>query len=120
MGVRELARWQWDGYANYHQSPRNLLVHIVAVPLFLMGNLIVLVGLLALSWWIALVGLVLSGVAFAVQGLGHNSEPFAPVPFSGFGNFVGRLFVEQWWTFPRFVLSGGWGRNLKVGVAGKA
>ena len=27
-------------------------------------------------------------------------------------NFVGRLFLEQWVTFPRFVLSGGWARNL--------
>jgi hypothetical protein len=114
MGPRALARWQWEGYANFHQSPRNLLIHVVAVPLFLLGNVIVLVGVLALSWWIALVGVLVSAGAFAAQGLGHKSEPFAPIPFSSFGNFVGRLFVEQWWTFPRFVLSGGWAHNLKA------
>jgi len=25
---------------------------------------------------------------------------------------VSRIFVEQWITFPRFVFSGGWSRNL--------
>lgn len=51
-------------------------------------------------------------VAFAVQGLGHKTEPVPPVPFSGPANVVGRVLVEQWVTFPRFVLSGKWSRNV--------
>jgi hypothetical protein len=35
----------------------------------------------------------------------------------GFGDFVTRFFVEQWVTFPRFVLSGGWYRNLQQTAA---
>jgi hypothetical protein len=35
-------------------------------------------------------------------------------PFDGAGDVVSRLLVEQWVTFPRFVLSGGWGRNLRA------
>ena len=40
--------------------------------------------------------------------------PFqAPMPFSGPDDVVTRLLVEQWVTFPRFVFSGGWYRNLR-------
>lgn len=113
MGLGALAAWQWTDYARYHQSRRNLLVHIVAVPLFLLGNVLVLAGLLVLAWGLALAGLLLSAVAFAVQGLGHKSEPIPPVPFSGPANVAGRIVVEQWVTFPRFVLSGGWAENLR-------
>jgi hypothetical protein len=29
-------------------------------------------------------------------------------------NAVARLFLEQWITFPRFLLSGGWSRALRT------
>ena len=34
MTVGQLLKWQWQGYARYHQNRANLLLHIVAVPLF--------------------------------------------------------------------------------------
>jgi hypothetical protein len=40
-------------------------------------------------------------------------EPVPPEPFTGAGNAVARLLLEQWITFPRFVVSGGWHRALK-------
>jgi hypothetical protein len=49
----------------------------------------------------------------AIQGRGHKLEPVPPEPFTGRANLLGRLFCEQWVTFPRFVLSGGWWRNLQ-------
>lgn len=113
MGLAELAAWQWSGYPQYHQSRANLLVHIVAVPLFLLGNVAVLSAVFVLSWPLAVGGLLLSAVAFAVQGLGHKGEPVPPVPFKGLGNAVGRIVLEQWMTFPRFVLSGQWQENLR-------
>ena len=64
-------------------------------------------------WWLgAAVSLGLMVVSFAVQGLGHKREAEAPVPFDGPGDFLARVFVEQFITFPRFVLSGGWMRQL--------
>jgi hypothetical protein len=36
------------------------------------------------------------------------------VPFSGPGNALSRIFGEQFVTFPRFVLSGGWARALRA------
>ena len=46
MGISQLLRWQWESYPKYHQSRPNLLIHIVAVPLFLFGT-IVFVGAIA-------------------------------------------------------------------------
>jgi hypothetical protein len=117
VGPRELAAWQWKDYARYHRSMQNLLVHIVAVPLFLLGNLLALAGLAFLSLGMAVGGLALSALAFAVQGLGHKAEAEPPVPFTGPANVAGRILVEQWVTFPRFVLSGAWARNLKAAMA---
>jgi hypothetical protein len=52
-------------------------------------------------------------VSIALQGRGHRGEPVPPVPFSSSGNALARIFLEQWITFPRFVLSGGWSRALR-------
>ncbi len=113
MGITRLLRWQWDGYPRYHQSRTNLLVHIVAVPLFWAANIGLVMGLARLS--LLLVGASIAGmvVAVALQGRGHRLEPVPPEPFSGPFNFVSRLFLEQWVTFPRFVVSGGWREALR-------
>lgn len=113
MRLGELASWQHRDYPLYHQSRRNLLVHIVAVPLFLVGNALALAALLIQAWLVAAGALLLSALAFAVQGIGHKGEPVPPVPFTGAGNALARILVEQWVTFPRFVLSGQWAENLR-------
>jgi phage terminase small subunit len=113
MGVVQLLRWQWDGYQRYHQSRANLVLHILVVPLFLAGNILLVVAL-ARAWWLtALVSLAAMVVSVALQGRGHGREAMPPEPFTGPANAVGRIFLEQWVTFPRFVLSGGWWRALR-------
>ena len=112
MSIPELLRWQWQGYARYHQNRTNLLLHIWAVPLFMLASVMVVFAVVTLSPDLlvaAIGGLVLS---VAIQGRGHKLEPVPPEPFTGRANLIGRLFFEQWVTFPRFVLSGGWWRNL--------
>lgn len=113
MRLGELAAWQSRDYALYHQSRRNLLLHIVAVPLFLVGNALALGALLVQAWALAAGAALLSLAAFAVQGLGHKGEAVPPVPFKGPGEAVARIVVEQWVTFPRFVLSGGWAEGFR-------
>ena len=113
MNIGELLRWQWDGYPRYHQSRTNLLIHIVAVPLFLLGTIGVVVAIVQLSIVFLVTAIVCVVVAVALQGRGHRLEPIPPEPFSGPLNFVSRLFFEQWVTFPRFVISGGWGAALR-------
>jgi hypothetical protein len=113
MGIGELLRWQWDGYPRYHQSRANLLIHIVAVPLFLVGTVALVVALVQVSPTGLAIALGSIIVAVALQGRGHRLESIPPEPFSGPVNFVSRLFLEQWVTFPRFVVSGSWGAALR-------
>jgi len=35
-------------------------------------------------------------------------------PFTGPLNAMSRIFLEQWVTFPRFVLSGGWSHAMRA------
>jgi hypothetical protein len=113
MSTSELLRWQWEGYAKYHQSRTNLLIHIVAVPLFLVGTIALLLAVVRLSLLAFALALGCIVVAISLQGRGHRLEPVPPEPFSGPLNFVSRLVFEQWVTFPRFVISGGWRTALR-------
>jgi len=83
-----LHAWQWRGYHHNHRNPTNLALDL--------GQLAV--GIIAL---IAGLGL---------QRQGHRLEAEQPEPFSDHKDAIGRLLVEQFVTFPRFVLSGAWWR----------
>jgi len=108
MSVAQLLRWQWDGYPRYHRSRANLLVHIIVVPVFLLGNTTLVVAILQRSWLAAGLGAVAMVGSMALQGVGHRREPMPPEPFRGPRDAIARVFCEQWITFPRFVPSGGW------------
>ena len=113
MSVAGLLRWQWDGYPRFHRSRANLLIHIVAVPVFMLGNVGLIVTLLRGAWPLAVLSLVAMVVSMAVQGRGHKMEQVPPEPFTGPANALSRILLEQWVTFPRFVLSGKWFRALR-------
>ncbi|HSX63044.1 MAG TPA: Mpo1-like protein [Tahibacter sp.] len=110
-----LIAWQWRTYADNHRDRVNLLLHIVAVPAFIAGILATVRLLVAGLYVGAGIAFVFAVFAFAVQGIGHKREAVAPIPFDGPLDFVGRVFVEQFVTFPRFVLSGQWARNFARG-----
>ena len=112
MGPSELLRWQWQGYTGYHRNRTNLLLHIFAVPLFWLGTLLLFMAMVTLAWLLAVAGAACILVSVVVQGRGHKLEPTPPAPFTSPWNFIGRLCFEQWVTFPRFLISGGWARNL--------
>jgi hypothetical protein len=114
MGPAQLLRWQWEGYPRYHLARTNLLIHIVAVPLFLAGNIALVVELLRGSVSAAAVGLGCMVIPIVLEGRGHKLEQNPPEPFTSALNAVARLYFEQWITFPRFLLSGGWSRALRA------
>ncbi|OZB33213.1 MAG: terminase [Pseudomonas sp. 34-62-33] len=101
---------QWRHYADQHQHPTNLLLHLLAVPLFLLSLALLLIGL----WQPGFIPLVLGAIglyaALALQARGHRLEQNQPEPFRGRRDACKHLLLEQCVTFPRFVLSGGWWR----------
>ena len=107
-----IAAWQWATYERNHRDRTSLVLHMIGVPMFIAG---VLAGLrLALAGYVAgsVFALTVAVAGFALQAAGHRREAESPEPFDGVGDFLARVFVEQFFTFPRFVLSGGWLRNL--------
>ena len=111
MAISELLRWQWSDYSTKHQSKANLLIHIFAVPLFMTGCLLVMGGWVR-GWWLVALGFVAMMLALVFEGVGHRYEPVSPDPFKSPLDFLLRFFLEQWVTFPRYVISGGWWKSL--------
>lgn len=105
-----LLAWQWQGYAANHRNPTNLALHIIAVPLFILAAVILVSGLFRLSLSGIALGVIGIVASLAIQGRGHALEAQAPEPFLDRQDAIGRLLVEQFITFPRFVLSGAWWR----------
>jgi hypothetical protein len=97
-------------YPVFHQHRTNLLIHAVMVPAFVACALGSLAA--AASGRFTVAGLLLLGLpaSMAVQGLGHKREPVPPRSFRGPGDVLARIFAEQFYRFPRFVLDGGWQR----------
>jgi hypothetical protein len=112
MTTSGLVTRQWESYGTYHQNRANLIVHMVAVPAFMLGNVLAVAGAAMLSPMLFGADAVLSVGSIAAQGRGHRSEPVPAQPFAGPADFVKRIFAEQWITFPRFVLSGTWRAKL--------
>jgi len=112
MTFAEFLAWQWSDYPVKHRSRVNLAIHIVAVPLFMLGCAAVAVGILRVVPFRIVSGFVAMIVSVLLEGIGHRFESERPAPFASFGDFVKRFFVEQWVTFPRFVLSGRYFLNL--------
>jgi len=101
-------------YAHFHKNRTNLLLHIVVVPIFVLGVVYAIVAAFQGRWLAAMLSLLLPLISIAVQGAGHKREPNPPLPFHGPGDFVKRIFSEQFFKFPLFVLSGDWRRAVRA------
>src|ERR1043165_3428512 len=98
-----LIEWQWSDYADKHRDRANLLLHIVAVPLFWLGVAMLALALVRLSAPLAIYALVAMLVSLVAQGRGHKREAETPAPFEGALDFPTRFVTEQFVTFPRYV-----------------
>ncbi len=97
-----------NGYGKFHQDRVNLVIHLLMVPVFVVCALSALRNLFEDNWSWVIILAVGPFVSLAVQAHGHKKEINPPVPFKGGGDFLTRILVEQFYTFPRFLLSGGW------------
>jgi hypothetical protein len=107
MSFGELLVWAWGETPPVHKSAVNLLIHIVAVPLFVLGHLLLLAALV-LGLRFAIVGALFIVVSFALQGYGHSLELQKVPAFTGPRDFIRRLYAEQICNFWRFLFSGQW------------
>jgi uncharacterized membrane protein len=113
MNISETVKWQWDGYTKYHQSPANLWIHILFVPIFIYGAIYSIVALINLN----IIGLVVSTLlmitSIGIQGIGHKKEQNPAEPFTSAKNVIIRIFFEQLYTFPKILISGRWYKALR-------
>ena len=95
-------------YQHVHRSRINLAIHIFAVPVFVLTGPAAIVALVRGRF--ASAGLLALGllVSFAVQGIGHRVERNPPEPFRGPLDAIRRILLEQYYTFPLFVVTGAW------------
>jgi hypothetical protein len=82
LSLGELAAWAWRETPPVHRSTGNLLIHIVAVPMFVVGHALLLAGI-AMSRWLLVAGGLCIVVSVALQRLGHSMEPQPVHPFAG-------------------------------------
>lgn len=109
-----LLTWQWRGYAASHRNPINLILHLLAVPLFILASGMLFFALLQLNVLQLILSVFGLLAALALQAHGHRLEAKAQEPFSDTSDAVQRLLLEQFFTFPRFVLNGGWWKAWKT------
>lgn len=86
---------------------------MVAVPLFQAATVLLVYGAVVVSGPAVVLAVVGIAASLVIEGRGHALEAETPTPFSGPVDFVTRYVAEQWITFPRFVVSGGWYRALR-------
>jgi hypothetical protein len=108
-----LLAWQFRNYPSGHRDRRNLALHAATAPLFVAGTCAIVLAPFT-SLWLLVFGALGVVLPLMAQARGHRLESSPPSPFLGPGDFAKRLFVEQWVTFPRYVLSGGFARAWRA------
>ena len=102
MSLRQLVAWAWRETPPVHKSGTNLLIHLIAVPMFVAGHALLIVGV-AHSWWLVATALASIVGSLILQGVGHSLEKQQVPPFTGPRDFLRRLYAEQFCNFWRFL-----------------
>jgi hypothetical protein len=113
LKVSEIIKWQWNGYNKYHQTPINLWIHIFSVPVFIVATFSLISSLISVNIFALIYSIILMFASIGVQGFGHNKEASPAEPFTDVKNVLLRIFLEQLYTFPKFVISGKWYSALR-------
>ena len=100
----QLAR-QWREYPDTHQSRFNIVIHVISVPIFMLASYLVVCSVCQLSLEKLAIGISLIVGVISLQGFGHSLEHHKAKSFRGAGDFFTRILLEQWITFPRFILA---------------
>ncbi len=113
MSFPELVSWAWRETPPVHKNAANLLIHVFAVPLFVIGHFLIIAGII-FNLWLLVVALLCIAVSLLLQRYGHSLERNQPPPFSGSRDFLRRLYAEQFCNFWRFLVAGHWYGSFKA------
>lgn len=113
MTTKELIQWQYSSFAKFHQSKLNLWIHIVAVPIFVSCFCLLILGIFTFNLNIVFISMAGMVGSIVIQGVGHKKEQLPPEAFTGPINVIVRIFLEQTYTFPKFVFTGGWAKAMR-------
>ena len=105
-------RIDWADNLRVHAERRNLIIHLIAVPVFVGSFALLLICFIRGESSSAVIALVLAFGAMVMQGRGHALEPESPRPFLGPFDFLGHWFTEQFYVFSVFLFSGRWWQQL--------
>lgn len=75
-----------------HRRPASFVLHMIGIPLTILGVLLLPIGLATLSWRVLLLGVTLFLGGYAVQFLGHAAEGTEPGEITA---------LRLWWRRPR-------------------
>ena len=113
MSFSELLSWAWRETPPVHKNAANLVIHLFAVPLFVIGHFLLIVGVF-INLWILVAGIFTIVISLLLQTFGHSREANKVPPFTGLRDFLRRLYAEQFCNFWRFLVSGQWFKSLKA------
>lgn len=108
-----LVAWAWTETAPVHRHRTNLLIHLVAVPLFVAGHGLLGAAVVGRAGW-AVPGLLGIVASLALQKRGHALEQQPSIPFASRRDFVRRIYAEQFINFWRFLLGGQWYASFRA------
>lgn len=100
--------WQYRVYPEGHRDRANLVLHLVTAPIFCAAVIGVVVFAIARAPLAVIACVVVAFAVLVLQGRGHAREASPPIAIKGPVDLMVRFFAEQFVTFPRFVLAGGW------------
>jgi len=102
-----------DSYASQHRNRLNLLVHLLMVPQFVIACAGLLIAIAVRHAELGTLWASIALLSFLGQHVGHLFEEHHAEPSRGPRDFIERWFVEQFYVFPKFVLSGRWWRSFR-------
>ncbi len=111
--ILAIAKQQWLDFGDYHASRLNLIIHVVAVPTFIIGAILFVYGLVNLRLIETLDAVLIMVISLGVQSYGHSNEEVRSAPFAGPFDAITRILIEQLINYPRFLLSGRWYAALR-------
>ncbi len=101
-----------EDYILNHWSKKNLIIHIFAVPIFIISNISILYWIFQLNIIVILLSFWLIWFSLLLQWKWHKLETNKPKKFSSKWDFIKRIYIEQFITFPLFLISWNYFKNI--------